>query len=282
MGLLESIRKISARVEQQRPLMKTEEATKQVSIRPFIEALGYDTSDLVEVEPEYIADARTRGGERVDYAIKQDGRPIILIESKSANTILTENHWRQLHDYFNAEEVRFGILTNGLEYRFFTDLKKRNIMDKQPFMMINMLNLDERTVNELEGFRKSGYDPELILSNAQKLAISQLLSTEFNQPSDDFVKHFAGQVHLGPLSYSQMPQYRQHVQQAWRDLIEQEIARRTQILPKDVSERADTSVEDARTTTALDAPIPPPETHRSETARTKIVSRQSLSSTSIV
>ena len=169
MGLLESIRKISTRVEQQRPLMKTEEATKQVSIRPFIEALGYDTSDLAEVEPEYIADARTRGGERVDYAIKQDRRPIILIEAKSANTILTENHWRQLHDYYNADDVQFGILTNGLEYRFFTDLKKRNIMDKQPFMMINMLNLDERTVSELEGFTKSGYDPELILSNAQKL-----------------------------------------------------------------------------------------------------------------
>lgn len=221
MDLLDSIRKISANVELQRDLMRTEEATKQVSIRPFIEALGYDTSVLSEVTPEYIADARSSGGERVDYAIKQGGIPIILIESKSANTNFTENHWRQLHNYFNAEDVRFGILTNGLEYRFFTDLKKRNIMDKHPFMTIDMLNLDERTVSELEGFTKSGYDPERILSNAQKSAILQLLSRELSQPSEEFVKHFARQLHSGPLSYHQIQRYTHLVKQACRELLDE-------------------------------------------------------------
>lgn len=220
MDLLERIRKISANVELQRDLMKTEEATKQVSIRPFIEALDYDTSDLSEVTPEYIADARSSGSERVDYAIKRDGKTIILVESKSANTILTENHWRQLHNYFNAEEVRFGILTNGIEYRFYSDLKKSNIMDKEPFLVIDMLNLNDRRVTELERFTKSNFDADVILSNAQKLAIYQFLLDELNQPSAEFVKHFARQLHPDPLSYSQMQRYTHLVNQACRELLD--------------------------------------------------------------
>jgi len=177
--------------------MISEEATKQVSIRPFIEALGYDTSNLDEVEPEYVADARSRGGERVDYAIKRGGKPVVLIETKSASTVLIENHWKQLHSCFNADEVRFGILSNGITYQFYTDLKKRNIMDREPFLVIDMLNLNERLAEELDGFTKSNFDPARILSNAQKLAVLQLLSNELKQPSEDFMMHFAEVKRVG-------------------------------------------------------------------------------------
>ncbi|MCY3797646.1 MAG: type I restriction enzyme HsdR N-terminal domain-containing protein [Chloroflexi bacterium] len=259
MGLFEELRNIAQDIENQRHLMTNEEATLQVSIRPFIEALGYDFRNLSEVAPQFTADPRPSGTDRVDYAILREGKPIILIEAKAATVRFTENIWKKLHDYFNAEEVRFGILTNGIVYRFYSDLQKSNIMDKEPFLVIDMLNLNESLVNELRGFTKSSFDPELILSNVQKLAISQLLSKEFNQPSDNLVKHFAGQVHSGPLPYSQMPQYRQLVQQAWRDLIEQEIARRIQIPVSDVSEPEDTHVEDTRTKTTFDASVPNPE-----------------------
>ncbi len=259
MSLNDDLSRIAEQIQQQRHLMRNEEATLQVSIRPFIEALGYNTRNLAEVAPQYTADPRPSGTDRVDYAILRDGSPVILIEAKAANTRLTENNWKQLHDYFNAEEVRFGILTNGIEYCFYTDLKKRNIMDKDPFLTIEMSNLDKRLVAELEYFTKPSFDPERILSSARKLAILQLLSKEFNQPSDDFVKYFAGQVHSGRLSNSQMRDYRQLVQQAWRDLIEQEIARRIQIPANDVSESADTLVEDTRTTTILNSPVPNPE-----------------------
>ena len=208
--------------------MKTEEATKQVSIRPFIEALGYSTNDLTEVEPEYIADARTSGGERVDYAIMRDGNPIIFIEAKAANIPLSENHWKQLHHYFNAEEVRFGILTNGLEYRFYTDLKKRNIMDKQPYLVIDMLNLDGRLITELEAFTKTGFDAERILASAQKMAILRSLQKEIAQPSDALVKHFGSQVHSGRLSNSDIQRYARLVKDVWRELVEREIANRMQ------------------------------------------------------
>lgn len=222
MRLADELRNISEQVKQQRHLMKTEEATKQVSIRPFIEALGYNTLNLSEVEPEYFADAKTSGAERVDYAIKREGEPIFLIEAKSANKPLSDNHWKQLREYYGALEVRFGILTNGIEFHFYTDLKKLNIMDKEPFLTVDMLELDERLVNELEGFTKTSFDPERILSSARKLTVYRLLQKEFDQPSDEFVRHFAKSVTSEKLSIKEMQEIAANVKEALHEHINKE------------------------------------------------------------
>ena len=226
MGLMDELRKISEQVNQQRHLMTTEAATAQVSIRPFIDTLGYDTFNLNEVYPEYTADAKASGSERVDYAIMQQGKPIILIEAKSADKVLSENHWKQLYNYYGAEDVKFGILTNGIEYRFYTDLEKLNIMDKQPFLTVDMLNLDERLMNELEGFTKAGFDPERILSSARKLRVLRLLDKEYAQPSEGFIRFFARQIYTGPVSKSVIQEFAPVVGQAWREFVEQKIASR--------------------------------------------------------
>ena len=228
MSLMDELRKISENINQQRPMMTNEAATELVSIHPFIRALGYDIGNLNEVYPQYTADARTSGSERVDYAIKQSGKPIIFIESKAANKVLSENHWRQLYDYFGAEDVRFGILTNGIEYRFYTDLEKLNIMDKQPFLIIDMLNLDDGLVNELEGFTKAGFDVERILSSARKLRVLRLLDKEYAQPSEELVGFFARQLYTVDVSRSVIDEFAPVVGQAWREFVEQKIASRLQ------------------------------------------------------
>ncbi len=228
MGLMDEMRKISEKVNQQRPMMTNEVATELVSIHPFIRALGYDIGNLNEVYPQHTADARTSGSERVDYAIKQSGKPIIFIESKAANKVLSENNWRQLYNYFGAEDVRFGILTNGIEYRFYTDLEKLNIMDKQPFLIIDMLNLDDGLVNVLEGFTKASFDVERILLSARKLRVLRLLDKEYAQPSEELVRFFARQLYTGPLSKSVIQAFAPVVRQAWREFVEQKIASRLQ------------------------------------------------------
>jgi len=254
MGLIDELRAISKQINEQGRFMTTEEATKQVSIRPFIRALGYDIYNLHEVQPEYTADARASGSERVDYAIKQQGKPIILIEVKSAGTTLTENHWRQLHDYFGALDVEFGILTNGIEYRFYTDHKKRNIMDKEPLLVLNMLKLDSRSVNVLEGLTKSRFDPE---RTAHKLKIFSLVEKEYHQPSDEFVKFFARQTYSGPLFQRTIKEFAPIVKQAWRDLVDQEITSRLQrheeSEPDPVETEAEiTTVEETLTTPGIE------------------------------
>ncbi len=114
MTLFDALHSISEQINARRDLLTNEETTKQVSILRFIRALGYDTSDPTEVRLEYVADPRDSGGESVDFAIMRSGEPILLIEAKAANRRLNDNYWRQLHDYFGATDVRFGLLTNGI------------------------------------------------------------------------------------------------------------------------------------------------------------------------
>ncbi len=223
MGLADELKRISEKIKSQRAMIKTEEATKQVSIRPFLQALGYDTSNLAEVEPEYNADATDSGGERVDYAIKQAGAPIILVEAKAANAVLSEKNWKQLHHYYGTD-VRFGILTNGLEYRFYTDFTKRNIMDKEPFLVLDMLQLDERLVTELQSFERSRFSLDHALFSAQKLTISRLIQREFTQPSDELVKYIANSISCDELTNSQIQRYTSVVKVALRELIENKVS----------------------------------------------------------
>ena len=253
MGLMDEMRKISEKINQQRPMMTNEVATELVSIHPFIRALGYDIGNLNEVSPQHTADARTSGSERVDYAIKQSGKPIIFIESKAANKVLSENNWRQLYNYFGAEDVRFGILTNGIEYRFYTDLEKLNVMDKQPFLIIDMLNLDDGLVNELEGFTKASFDVERILSAARKLRVLRLLDKEYAQPSEELVRFFARQLYTGPLSKSVIQAFAPVVRQAWREFVEQKIASRLQTVIQPEARPAEIEAQ----TTVEESPIQP-------------------------
>lgn len=223
MTLYESLRKISEQIQSQRQLITTEQATILVSIQPFIRALGYDTQNLAEVQPEYTADPHSSGSERVDYVIKRAGKPIMLIEVKSANITLNRYHWKQLHSYFVSLDVEFGVLTNGLEYRFYTDTKKRHLMDEEPFLTIDLLKLDALKTSILEGFSKSRFAPQQTL---RKIKISSLLEKEVSQPSDDFVRHFAKQLHTGAITKNVIGEFRPLVKRAWDDLVDQEIARR--------------------------------------------------------
>lgn len=117
MDFKDSIKQISDRIESLKEKLQTEEATKTALIMPLISALGYDVFNPMEVLPEMNCDIGMKKGEKIDYAILRDGEPIILIECK---------HWQQdlnLHDnqllrYFNVSRARFGVLTNGIIYRF--------------------------------------------------------------------------------------------------------------------------------------------------------------------
>ena len=191
MDLIDRMREISNQAPRQLEYIKTEEATKNAFVMPFIQALGYNVFNPMEVVPEFTADVGTKKHEKVDYAIMQDGKPIILIEAKSATSDLNGEHASQLFRYFSVTEARIGILTNGLQYRFHSDLEKQNHMDEKPFLIIDLLNFDTRPMSQLKKFTKSAFDVDRIVSNANELKykreIRLLLDAEFNQPSEDFV-----------------------------------------------------------------------------------------------
>lgn len=192
MDLIDQIRTIAARAENTKHIIQTEEATKNAFIMPFIQALGYNVFDPLEVAPELVADIGTKKGEKVDYAILKDNKPIIIFECKKCGADLNINHASQLFRYFHVSEARFAVLTNGISYQFFTDLENPNKMDEKPFLEINITDLKDTDANELKKFAKSSFDVDTILVTANELKYARHIKNVLNQwmtsPSDEFVK----------------------------------------------------------------------------------------------
>ncbi|MHB9839362.1 type I restriction endonuclease [Paraburkholderia terrae] len=192
MDFIDEIRALSNRIATAKHMVQTEEATKNAMVMPFIHLLGYNVFDPLEVTPELIADVGTKKGEKVDYAILKDGKPIILFECKKSGGDLHINHASQLFRYFHVTEARFGVLTNGTNYRFFTDLEQPNKMDEKPFFEFNILDFREQDVEELKKFAKAAFDLESILDTANHLkytrSIKGTLNTWMSEPPEDFVR----------------------------------------------------------------------------------------------
>lgn len=185
------IKQLSSSVENLTDKISNEEQTKNALIMPFFMTLGYNIFDPTEFIPEFTADVGIKKGERVDYAIQLNDSIAMLVEAKELGADLN-NHSSQLHRYFNVTDARFSILTNGDEYRFFTDLDKPNIMDSNPFLTIEMSNIKDSQINELFKFVKENFDSDKISSTASDLKYVSQIATFFtqqiNDTTDDFVR----------------------------------------------------------------------------------------------
>ena len=200
MDFKDQIRALGERVVKLKEQIKTEEATKNALIMPFLQVLGYDVFNPMELVPEFVADVGTKKGEKVDYAIMRDEKPVILIECKHWAQKL-EIHDNQLLRYFTVTKARFGLLTNGIRYKFYTDLVETNVMDTTPFLEFDITEVKEAQIEELKKFHKSYFDVANILSSASELKyvgeIKNILNTELKTPSEDFVRYFATKVFKG-------------------------------------------------------------------------------------
>lgn len=198
MDFIDHLRVLSARIANTKDMIQTEEATKNAMVMPFIQILGYNVFDPLEVTPELIADVGMKKGEKVDYAILRDGKPIMLFECKKSGGDLNISHAGQLFRYFHVTAARFGVLTNGLVYKFFTDLEQPNKMDEKPFFEFNILDFKERDVEELKKFAKAAFNLDTILTTANDLKYTRAIQTRLAEwvisPSEDFVRLLSSEL----------------------------------------------------------------------------------------
>ena len=191
MGFEEKMNEFIERIEHLKKSINTEEATKTSLIMPFFSLLGYDVFNPNEFTPEFVADVGIKKGEKVDYAITIDNKLTILVEAKSIKEDL-QKHDSQLFRYFGTTKAKIAILTNGIKYKFYTDLEEINKMDTSPFLEINLLELKENDMVELKKFCKENFDINTIINSASNLkyasSIEKILSEEFANPSDEFIK----------------------------------------------------------------------------------------------
>lgn len=232
MDFKDEVRMLGTRVQNLKPQVQTEEATKNAFVMPFIKALGYDVFNPFEVVPEFVADIGIKQGEKVDYAILKDQQPIILIECKWHGAKL-DVHSSQLFRYFHTTKAKFGILTNGIEYRLYTDLVEPNKMDEKPFFVFDITDLKDQQIEELKKFHKNYYDLNNIVNTASELKYSNelrnLISKELVEPSPEFVKYFAKEVYPGMVTQKILDWFTQMTKKSFNNYINDLITDRLKV-----------------------------------------------------
>jgi hypothetical protein len=209
MDLKDQLKLIADRTRHKESI-QTEEATKNAFVMPFLQSLGYDVFNPLEVVPEFIADIGIKKGEKIDYAIFKDGHPTILIECKDWRQNLNV-HDGQLLRYFHVSKAKFGLLTNGIVYRFYSDLVAPNKMDEKPFLEFNITDIKDNQIEELKKFHKANFDAESIVNTASEMKymneLKHLLHQELTEPSSEFVKYFAKQVYPSVVTAKVLEQF---------------------------------------------------------------------------
>ena len=229
MDFKDQIKQLGDRVAKMKDKISTEEATKNAFIMPFIQCLGYDVFNPLEVVPEFVADIGIKKGEKVDYAILKDDKPIILIECKHWSADL-DPHNSQLFRYFHTTESKFGILTNGIAFRFYTDLVQPNKMDEKPFFEFRIDDIKESQTEKLKEFHKSYFNLDSIITTASELKfMSELRNTiikEISEPSDEFTRFFAKNVYSSIVTPKVLEQFRGLVKRSFHQYINDTINER--------------------------------------------------------
>jgi hypothetical protein len=167
--------------------------------------------DPSEVTPELVADVGVKKGEKIDYAILKDGKPIMLFECKHHGANLALEHASQLYRYFSVTECRVAVLTNGIEYRMFTDLDAPNKMDPKPFLIFNVLNFQDELIPEVKKFTKQAFNIDALLSTANELKymreIKNLIGEQLVSPSEEFVSFCAKGIGMGRMNQAAKEQF---------------------------------------------------------------------------
>ncbi len=229
MSFDEKISALSEKIPSLIDHLETEEATKNALIMPFIAGLGYDVFNPQEVVPEFVADHGTKKGEKVDYAIMQNNEVIILIECKQAKSNLSDANMNQLYRYFAVTKSRIAILTNGVNYLFFSDLEEPNKMDERPFLELDMLNLRKNLLVEVKKLGKEKFDLDRMLSTANELKytsqIKKVMLKQFENPDEDYVRYFFNATNRGSrFTASAKEQFTEFVKKASSQFVNESVS----------------------------------------------------------
>jgi hypothetical protein len=234
---------------------KGEEATKQALVLPMLDALGFDIWNPSEVCPEYDADFATKKlgqKEKVDFAIFLEGVPRAYFEVKSVEVPL-DGHEGQLARYFNATpSVSLAVLTNGVEYRFYTDTGDPNIMDSKAFHVAKLDAIDQG-LEILGRFHRTVFSPDAIRDFATELNYTAKIATFLRkqldlgerEPSELFVRWVLSEegTYTGRLTANVIERFQPIIKEALQIVLRDIVRRSVAALDKEVTSPSVTTVQ---------------------------------------
>lgn len=230
MELIDAIKVIAQRSKDMGASIQTEEAAKTALVMPFIQALGYDVFNPAEVVPEFVADIVDRKGEKIDYAIMKDGEPIMLVECKWSGAELTQDHRAQLARYFMVVPARIGVLTNGTDYEFYSDIDESQKLDTKPFLKFSVHEVNDAIIREVKKFCKNSFDIGSIIPAAEELKytneIKKYLMDMLNEPNEDFIRFMSRKVYDGRLTAGLLEKFSGITKKAFSQFISERVSDR--------------------------------------------------------
>lgn len=239
---------IARKLKNTRESIATEESTKTTLIMPFIrDVLGFDVFDVNEVIPEFVADVGLKKGEKIDFAIVNEGEVAILIECKKVSEPLNLDNASQLFRYFHVTTARIAVLTNGNEYRFYTDLDEPNKMDSKPFLELNLDDIDSALVPEIEKLSKQNFDLDSVLGAAEELkyvsSAKRVFAGEAKEISWDMASLVISRIYPGRLTQRIRDQLTPLVGKGLNQFISDQVNNRLKAALSDNGEEPDSSSE---------------------------------------
>jgi hypothetical protein len=128
--LAQIIKETSSKLDKWRRRSLNEASTRTILIEPILEALGWDVRDPDEVEIEY----PTVDKKAVDYALKINKKPILLIEAKAVNDPLEDvKAITQIIGYATSDGIVWCVLTNGVKWKVYRSVEKCPAPEKLMF-----------------------------------------------------------------------------------------------------------------------------------------------------
>jgi hypothetical protein len=173
-----------------------EAQTRMYLIEPFFEILRFNRGLMQgDLHPEYTADFGNNVSKKVDYAIILKGdSPTIVIECKKASKTLNDKDIRQLNEYFMyTKESKIGILTNGVQYMFFTrSSTDSSLLNHKPFFVFDLNDYDSSSIETLALFYRTSIELNAIIEEAEEIyfldQFEDAFYKELSHPSKEFIK----------------------------------------------------------------------------------------------
>lgn len=202
---LSDFEELAIKVKNRKDRADCEENTKLYLIMPFLKVLGYDAEEPDDIKYEFTCDFGKKQGRKVDYAIFNNGELTFILEAKDArltNWRTNQDYIQALDDYFRYSDTHLAVLTNGLEYRFFTDSDKDGFVDLEPFRVVDILNVTESDVEFFQLLQKGHADIDklrLMLSQETfKFDLKKWLEVQCVEPSSSFMGYLQSEIKSCP------------------------------------------------------------------------------------
>ena len=189
------------KVRDDHPDIGTSEAqTKASLIQPLLRCLGYDVADPEQVRLE----VPTEIGGKIDYELTGHAGMKIAVEAKKADAKLSAKETNQLRSYFHFSPAAAGILTNGIDYWLFTDSRKTNVLDPEPYRKVDVRNLSNNDIQHLESLARENVDEGVIRKQARmeriRTQVDRIIEQELRSPSQEFLRLVGKKVGVKPLT----------------------------------------------------------------------------------